>query len=91
MIHVEDVGVQITLNTGIDLTTASNTVIKYIKPSGAVGEWTATTDGNNIQYTTIEGDIDEEGNWIFQGYTEHEGWKGHTEITAKEYIGNNIS
>lgn len=57
----------ISLDTGKDLSTATNPEIHYRKPvSGDTGEWTATISGENLQYQTTDGDLDENGTWAFQ-------------------------
>lgn len=57
----------ISLDTGKDLSTASNPEIHFKKPvSGDTGEWAGTISGQNVQYQTTDGDLDEKGNWQFQ-------------------------
>lgn len=56
----------ISLDTGKDLSTASNPEIHFQKPGGSTGEWAATISGQNVQYQTTDGDLDESGTWQFQ-------------------------
>jgi len=73
-----DVGLAIVLeitdgDTPIDLTGATETKIKFRKPSGETGEFPATIVGDpvegKIEYTTAsEADLDEVGIWYFQAY-----------------------
>lgn len=57
----------ISLDTGKDLSTASNPEIHYKKPvSGDTGEWTGTISGQKVEYQTTDGDLDEYGTWQFQ-------------------------
>lgn len=57
----------ISLDTGKDLSTATNPEIHYKKPvSGDTGEWTATISGQNVEYQATDGDLDESGTWQFQ-------------------------
>ena len=79
-VHNGDVGTIFRLTitdidgAAIDVSTA---VVKYIyfqDPAGTIMQKTATfyTDGTDgkIQYTTVNGDIDEAGTWMIQGYVE---------------------
>lgn len=60
--------------TAIDVSTATVKYIYFQDPSGNKSQETAafTTDGSDgiIQYTTVDGDIDEVGTWMVQGYVE---------------------
>lgn len=57
----------ITVETGYDsLNSASETTIRYRKPSGLRGEWTATVSGTELIYNLQDGDIDEIGTWQFE-------------------------
>jgi len=50
------------------MTTAVSGVIRYKKPSGEEGAWTAThnnTDGS-LNYIVAPADIDESGRWLLQ-------------------------
>lgn len=75
-----------TAGTAIDVSTASVKYIYFQDPSGNKVKKTATftTDGTDgiIQYTTIAGDIDEEGVWQVQGYVETSLGKFFTEKAA---------
>ena len=70
MIHEGQVGAIIRLTSTTDLSAALSVSIRYRKPSGASGTWTAAMSGTtNIQYTTTAAaDLDEDGTWTFQGY-----------------------
>ena len=56
----------LTLQTGIDVSSASAAVVLYKKPSGTTGSWTATVSGNNVIYDVQPGDLDESGSWSIQ-------------------------
>lgn len=47
--------------------------ILYQKPSGATGFWSASYNGTKLVYTTVDGDLDEAGQWFFQPYVEFAG------------------
>ena len=67
-----------------NITGATNTQIKYQKPSGTTGYWTATVvDGRYLQYQTQTDDLDESGTWKFQAYLTLGGWIGHGETATQ--------
>jgi len=66
MIFKGQSSLRIQLTTNVDITGALVKSIKYIKPSGATGSWTATSadDLLGIIYYDIQaGDLSESGNW----------------------------
>ena len=62
----------IRLTTWQDITAATPVKIKYRKPSGTTGEWTATINDaaeGIVEYTMAdENDLDESGWWTFWAY-----------------------
>ena len=88
-VHVGDVGVQIIFDLGEDLASATVQKIKYRKPSGVYGEFSAVVDGTRIQYTTIAAtDLDVAGKWTIQAYVVMTGWSGHSDFANFEILGN---
>ena len=80
-VHVNDIGtifrltIKDTAGTAIDVSTALATKYLYFqKPDGTKVVQTAAfyTDGTDgiIQYTTVDGDIDQAGNWQIQGFVD---------------------
>ena len=67
-IYVHQTALTIKLTVGVDITGATP-VVKYQKPSGATGEWSATiVDAANgvIKYDiSSPSDINETGTWVF--------------------------
>lgn len=61
------------MTSSFDLSTASAYEIRYVKPNGTSGSWTATLNSTtNIQYTTTSADdLDASGKWTFQGYASY--------------------
>lgn len=86
-VYVGDVGTDIILDTGVALAGYTTLQIKYKKPSGNKGYWTATiTDSTKAKYTVQAGDLDESGTWTFQVYAVLTDWTGHgEEATAVIY------
>ena len=68
-IYGSAVGLKIILDVVVNISAATVKKIRYIKPSGEVGEWNATLeDSTHISYSTGADDIDEIGIWQFQAY-----------------------
>lgn len=79
--HKGDVGRKIRLNAGETIVAATTVQIKYRKPSGAVGTWTAIVeDLTYAGYITLAGDLDETGKWEIQLYVEMAGANIHGAI-----------
>ena len=69
--NVGDVGFQIFLATGVDVSGASSLAIRYRKPDGTEGEWAATATTLNgqdgIQHVTAAAsELDQAGVWHLQ-------------------------
>lgn len=63
-IYKNQTALRITLETYITLVSATTTLIKYKKPSGATGNWIATVAGSTIYYDIgSSADLDEDGTW----------------------------
>ncbi len=70
-IYKGDIGQQILLDAGQDISAASLLQMKYKKPDGSTGTWAATLVGLDSAYhNTILGDLDQTGNWEIQLYIE---------------------
>jgi hypothetical protein len=82
---------RIILKTFIDLEGVLSTVIKYRKPNGITGEFTAgvsdTTKGN-IYHECIEGDIDVSGWWVFWAFVTFADGRTAAGETARVFIWN---
>jgi len=78
--YIGEIGTDIILDTGVDISSATVLQVKYQKPDGVTGEWTGTVqDTTKIRYTLSEDDIDVAGRWTFQSYVEVSGGKWHGE------------
>jgi len=71
-IYVNSIGVAITVDAGIDLTSAASYQIRVLKPeSGNEVAWQPTLNGTQyLVYVTDEGDLDEIGTYAVQAYAE---------------------
>lgn len=82
-LHVGDVGTDLNFNeVGEDLTGLDSATIRYRKPSGDTGEWTATVAGDDVSYTVQEGDIDEDGVWYLQVFYDFGSTQRATKVTS---------
>lgn len=96
-IHKNDVGVKflVTVKDGssvIDLSTATVIQLLFFKPSEAIVTKTAIlnttgTDGK-MYYTSVAGDLNEEGTWSLQGYLENPAGSWHTDIVTFDVYRN---
>jgi len=83
-VFLNDIGTLIRVDVGSDVTGATIKQIKYIKPDGDSGNWDATVNGQYLEYTTVDGDLDQEGEWIVQAKVAVTGGTWHGEITRFE-------
>jgi len=80
---------RITLKTFVDLEGIENAVIKYRKPNGKSGEFTAAV-GDTVKgvifHECIEGDIDISGWWALWAFVTFSDGRTAAGQTAKVYI-----
>jgi predicted hydrolase (HD superfamily) len=81
--YVGDVGTEVLVDTGSDISTATVMRMYVKKPSGKEETWTAIIGPPNaigvltkMKYIVKQGDWDEAGWWTLQAYVELPGWKG---------------
>ena len=70
-IYKNQSSLRIRLTTGVQVTGASVTKIKYKKPDGTVGDWDATVEdeGDGILYYDLTGtELDQVSDWLFWAY-----------------------
>lgn len=79
-VFLNDIGTIISVDVGSDITGATTHVIKYIKPDGESGQWTATVSTQYLLYTTVDQDLDQIGEWTVQAFvvTASGSWHGET-------------
>ena len=76
-VYVGDIGTEIILDCGSDVSSATVRKIKAKKPDGTTVDWAAVASGANaIKYTTLTGDLSMAGNWLLQAYIETPAWTG---------------
>ena len=65
----------ISIDLGINLSTATGVKILYKKPSGASGSWAGSATGTKVLYSATDGEIDEPGLWQFEARADIDGKK----------------
>jgi hypothetical protein len=65
-----DCGVELRVNTEIDLSGATKAVLRVRKPNKSVVEWDATVSGTILTYTTVAGDLAADGDYVICAYVE---------------------
>lgn len=76
-LFVGDVGTDIVVDCGTDISTSTVRKIRAKKPDGKIVEWSATVhEGTKLMYKVVDGDLDQSGRWDIQAYIEMPGWKG---------------
>lgn len=82
---------EIKLDTGIDISTATEKKVLYKRPDGTLGEWVSTAVQSNptgppntiMVYQLADGDINMAGNWQFQSYVVIGGKAGYGSIVTE--------
>jgi hypothetical protein len=77
--------IQLNINTNIDISGYATIFIKYRRPDGTVGCWIAALcigDNSCMTYTTINGDLDQSGEWLIQAVAEDVGVALHGRWTS---------
>lgn len=81
--YVGETGTEILVDTGVDITTATNTKIKCKKPDGTTVEWGASVkDTTKLSYLTQEGDFNQAGTYRVQASLSLGGWTGLGETAS---------
>jgi hypothetical protein len=82
-VFMGDVGTEIIVDCGADITTATVRSIVVRKPSGVKVIWPAEMlTSTMIKYTVLEGDLDIPGKWKLQAYVEMPSGKWFGEVAA---------
>lgn len=84
LIQRGDVGsvIQVSIAGLVDPLLIVTSWIYYRKPDGTDGRWVGTVNDDNIEYTTITGDIDQAGVWYLQAQFEDGTVSGTSKVTA---------
>jgi hypothetical protein len=80
-VYKNSIGIKLIAECGTDITAATTRQIKYRKPDGTSGAWTATQEsGTSISYTVVSGDIDFTGDLQIQAYVITPTWTLYGDI-----------
>lgn len=80
--YVGDVGTEIVLDCGSDISAASALAIAVLKPDGSEVSWPAEIkpgEPNKLRYITQEGALDQPGDYMLQAAVTVAGWSGRGE------------
>jgi len=85
------IGMEIFIETGVDVSSATTLHIRYTKPDDSIGFFVATdkTVGTKIgcfYLTNSATDIDQAGNWTFQVYAEGPGYELYGNKVKQKFI-----
>ena len=87
-VFVGDIGTEIILDCGTDISTATVRTINARKPDGTAVQWTAVASGATaIKYVVLVNDLSVAGVWLLQAYIEMPGWKGRGETASLQVTG----
>jgi len=76
-IYVGDVGVLVKVDVGQDISSSSIHTINVVYPDGTIANWSASINGNFLEYITVAGDLDIAGRYKIQAYIEMGVYKGY--------------
>jgi len=81
--YVGNIGTEIIVNCGTDISGATAQSLKVKKPSGAIVNWLATIYNTNfLKYSVASRDFDEAGVYELQAYIVMPSWIGRGETTT---------
>ena len=76
-VYVGDVGTVITVDCGVDVSSASSLALAVRTPLGNETTWPATlASATTISYTTLAGDLSEAGTYLLQAKIDMGSWSG---------------
>jgi hypothetical protein len=86
-VYKDDVGTDIIVDTGVDISTATTAALKITKPDGTTATLTGSVyNSNYIKFASIASTFDQAGVYLLQAYVVMPAWTGHGRtITFKVY------
>lgn len=82
-IYTGTVGIKLIVETGQDLSTASQVSLLVKKPDKSQVEWVGVANGTTIEYVVKSGDLDQAGIYRIQAkvtFANGSVWYGHTDV-----------
>jgi len=91
--YLNEIGTQIIIDCGQDISTSTTSIFKVRKPDGTLVDWTATvttidTLPNYLSYYTQLNDFDQIGMYSIQPYIVLPTWTGRGETVNFNVLGN---
>ena len=75
--YIDDIGVNITVDCGQNISTATSRTIEVTKPDGSTTSWAGTVYASNyLRYTSVSGTFDTAGKWFAQPKFTLDAWTG---------------
>ena len=74
--YLNEIGTEIIINCGSDVSTASKVEIRVLKPNGEAVWIPDKIEKEKVSYITKQGDLDASGFYYIQVYVEQDNWKG---------------
>lgn len=84
MIYINQGYALIELDTGLDLSSATEPKIKYRKPDGSTGEYTGVISGTKVTYQPSNSDFDQAGLWMFQAWVKIGGLNAFGQVVQQQ-------
>ena len=76
-IYINDIGTELIVDCGTDISTATTTNLLVSKPNGKVVTWVGTISNTTcIKYNTLLNDLDQAGEYKLQAYIVLPTWSG---------------
>ena len=85
-IYVGDVGVLVQVDTGQSMSSAAVHEIHVKYPDNTTAIWTASINGNIIEYVTQASDLSQAGRYKIQAYIEMGAYKGFGDTTTLNVV-----
>jgi hypothetical protein len=83
--YVNEVGTEILIDCGSDITGATVHTLEVRKPDGTIVSWAATISGtNHLSYISLEGDFNMVGLYLLQAKINIASWAGRGETAEFE-------
>ncbi len=77
--YVGDVGLAVSLDTGVDVSAATGAAIRVLLPNGTEATWPATTDGTKLVHVTTADELAQAGVYRLQAAFSLGAWTGRGE------------
>ena len=81
-VYKDDIGTDIIVDTGVDISTATSVALKVTKPDGTTETWTGSVYSSNyVKFSSVAATFDQAGVYLLQAYVVMTAWTGHGNTT----------